>query len=275
MSFLMVLSTVGMKKSMEGDKMKYTNKHNLPDYAERWLKADEYDHEENTITASNILQPTQQMILYKRHPDELESDVSDFMAARFGTAMHDSFEKVEIPNSEKEKRLRTFFNGSVVTGKFDLMLDMHEPVQKLVDLKTTSAWSMVFGRRDEEYVKQLSIYRWLAHRNGYNVGENAEIFLVFTDWQSSMAKKGGNYPATRIAKKDIVLMSLEQTEEMISKKLIEIASVEAVASEDLPECTDEELWKDKSGKAKRCGYCSAKKVCAQYKRMKEAGTVAD
>jgi len=85
--------------------MIYTNTHNLPDYVKSWLINDTYDYEENVISATTLLKPTRQIILEMRHRDEIVQDVSELIASKFGTALHLSFEKVNIPNVMHEKRL--------------------------------------------------------------------------------------------------------------------------------------------------------------------------
>lgn len=37
--------------------MKYTNKHNFPDFVVQWLEHDEYDYDENTISATTLMKP--------------------------------------------------------------------------------------------------------------------------------------------------------------------------------------------------------------------------
>ena len=76
--------------------MQITNNHEISLPMAVWLLHDEYYYirEENYISATSLLRSTKQIILSKRVPSEnREADVTDFLAARFGHAVHDSIEK--------------------------------------------------------------------------------------------------------------------------------------------------------------------------------------
>lgn len=289
--------------------VKYTNKHNLPDYVVEYLKFDEYDYEEGVISATRLMSPARQFALYKSHKDELECDVSDLVASRYGTAIHDSMEKVKLKGCEQEIRLRHTmpFNNDFIklSGKFDIM--RMGDTQKLIDVKSTSVWSWVFNSKEKDYVQQLSTYRYLANKNGYNVGREAEILMFFTDWNRTQAKKSPDYPSLRVAIKPILLMNTEDTEKYILERLTKLTNATESEEKDLPLCSDEELWKDEDkwaittpkrkralklcstmeeaneyllknklsqatiekrpGKVRRCEYCMARKWCSQYKTL--------
>jgi len=287
--------------------MIYTNTHNLPDYVKSWLINDTYDYEENVISATTLLKPTRQIILEMRHRDEIVQDVSELIASKFGTALHLSFEKVNIPNVMHEKRLYCTFTVNdreyKVSGKFDMLKYLSKNTQMLIDIKTTSVWTYIKGSRDNDYVKQLSIYKYLCNKNGFNVVDKAEICYVFTDWSKSKAGKNG-YPELRVQVKEIDLLSDEETETLILKKLIEIDNERLVDENNLIFCNDLELWrgptyylvekdsksvkyynkeealklaesigtdniKEVRGKPRRCEYCNVRQFCNQYRKEVE------
>jgi len=192
--------------------MKYTNKTKLPDYVRLWLESDEYDYDDKSVSASQLLMPLRQFALYRIYKDQISVDVTERIALRYGTAIHDSFEKVDIPNSLQEKRMQTMIKGFKLRGKPDLIIDLDQFLHTIVDLKSTSVWTYIYGSRLEDYKQQVSIYRFLAIRNGYNVSQTAEICMVFTDWSKSRAKKSEDYPQSRIKIVPIELMSIEETE---------------------------------------------------------------
>lgn len=295
----------------------YTNKHNLPDYVVEYLKFDEYDYEEGVISATKLMSPVRQFALYKQHKDELECDVSDLVASRYGTAIHDSMEKVKLKDCKQEIRLRHNMlledKSFEISGKFDIMR-MGE-IQKLIDVKSTSVWSWVYNSKEKDYVTQLSIYRYLANKNGYKVGREAEILMFFTDWNRTQAKKNPDYPPLRVATKPILLMNTEDTEKYILERLSLFNGANNCEEKDLPLCSDEELWKDadkwaittpkrkralklcetmkeaneylmknklsqatiekRPGKIKRCEYCMARRWCSQYKKFVLDGDIEE
>ena len=290
--------------------MRFTNKYGFPQYVVEYLEHDEYDYEEGVISATRLLTPPRQFALYHRFKDELEMDISDVIPSRYGTAIHASVEKVKLTNCVQEKRLYSDIKvGDKVfklSGKFDIIKDMDKKVRKLVDIKSTSVWSYIYDSKIKDYETQLSIYRYLANKNGYNVGEDAEIFMVFTDWSRKRAQMNSTYPETRIKIKPIKLWSEKETEEYIKYRLSLFDECLKMEEPKLPECTDEELWREKpkyevmigervvkncsseekakehikkyqldakinlkKGKVKRCDYCVAKKFCSQYAKLKE------
>ncbi len=289
--------------------MKYTNKHNFPDYVQQWLKFDEYDYNPDTISATTLLQPPRAYALQLQNYDELEVDFSDIIPSRYGTAIHDSVEKVKLDNCIQERRLRTLIDEIVVTGKFDIMKEIRKGVFKLVDVKSTSVWTFIYGSKDEEYIKQLSIYRYLGHMNGYNVQQNAEIFMIFTDWSGARAREDEKYPQTRIEIVDLKLWDINKTRNYIKERVNLLTNTASMEQKDMPKCTNEELWaketkwavlqrgkktairlcnsqieadklvkerlgmyvEERKGMAKRCKYCSARKFCTQHEELVTEG----
>lgn len=262
------------------------------------------------------MKPSRVYWLTKRNGDDLAMDVSELVASRLGTAIHDSIEKIETPNVHKEERVfkKLEINGVTYTvaGKYDILTEQNGK-WVLRDIKTTSVWAWIFGGKDEDYRKQLSIYRWLLS-DKHDVEDAAYIDFFFTDWQSMKAKTEENYPSQRIAPGyKIDLLTLEETEAYVRERLLEIFSQAEVPDSMLPECTDEELWADedtyavkkydakratkvcsskeeavqyiadkkmtdvriefRKGKVKRCKYCPAAPFCSQFFELDQQGLI--
>ena len=286
--------------------MKYTNKHNLDEWLCRYLAEDDYDYDPDpmTVSATTLMGPARAWALKRMHPDDLVIDYADLIRAKNGTAIHAAIEASKVIESIgglQEKRFYGELDGFRVSGKMDMILD-----GVINDFKTTSVWKVVKAEYDD-YIKQLSIYRWLLHKNEIETAEYGFIHFFFTDWKRADALKNNDYPAIPYHKLRLELWTPEQTETYISERLGEFA----FALGSLPECTVEELWKDpdkwavfkkpgqarawrvldseaeaqkmaddlggvvelRSSKAKRCGYCTARFVCSQYETMLKAGCV--
>lgn len=222
--------------------MKYTNKHEFPDFVVQWLEHDDYDYDANTISATTLMKPARAWALEKKNWEDLEIDVADVIASRYGTAIHDSVEKVKLAGCKQEQRLRKSVMNRIITGKFDILKQVAADQLELIDVKSTSVWTYIYGSKDEDYQKQLSIYRWLAVQNGYNVIMKARIWMIFTDWSAEKARKDSEYPQTRIAIKEIDLWPDEQTLKYIGSRIELFNQTLAKDEKDMPECTDEELW---------------------------------
>jgi hypothetical protein len=296
--------------------MKYTNRHNFPEFVQQWLEFDEYDYNPDTISATTLMAPAKAYGLKKQHWDDLEIDIADLIASRYGTAIHDSVEKVKLKDCLQEERLKKEMLGKMITGKFDILHQISQangkPVYELIDVKSTSVWSVVYNSKEEDYIKQLSIYRYLATENGYEVVGDAKIWMVFTDWSSAKAKKDPDYPQARLYIKEIKLWTPKETEEWIEQRINDLEDAANRPQEEMQDCTDKELWAEEDkwaimkekrisavklhdteeeakkhletlddkhsivhrpGKVKRCKYCTASKFCKQYERMIQEGRI--
>tara|TARA_R110002020_G_scaffold94362_1_gene227160 strand:- start:6020 stop:7015 length:996 start_codon:yes stop_codon:yes gene_type:complete len=253
----------------------YTNKLNISLPLAVFLMYDSYDHDkrDNVISATGLLRPIKQLVLTQqnRHLDTIK-DVSDLVAARMGTAIHDACEKSwsnrnnvlealklmgaadgvvdsirvnpEDPDSLEEGHLAIYVEqraekeimNMIVSGKYDLVLD-----GQLSDYKSTSVWTYIYGSKIEDYIKQGSIYKWLSPSK--ITGDTVTIHYIFTDWSASAARNDPKrYPQQRILSKEYPLWSIEETENWIKNKLELYQTLAHSSQEELPECTDEELW---------------------------------
>lgn len=258
-----------------------TNTHGISLPLAVWLLFDDYDYvrDQNYISATSLLKSTKQIILSKRIPyDQQEADVSDFIAARFGHAVHDSVEKAwKISGASAMKRLgypdhiadnimvnpsqeelaanpnaipvwmerrsvkEIDINGVkwLVGGKFDKVMD-----GRLFDTKTTSVYSFIKGSKDEDYGLQGGIYKWLNEGGPYEISSD-HIFIqfIFTDWQRSMAKRDPKYPQVKIIEHPVLMPSTNDVEDYVVGKIKELSRLWDAPEERLPDCTDKELWR--------------------------------
>lgn len=236
--------------------MKYTNKNKFNKIISEWLRNDTYDHEEGVLSATALLKPIKSIQLMRKHWNDIEIDIENLIASRLGTAIHDSFEKIQLKNFIQEQRYYAEIDGQKISGKFDFLEKLPDKKHKLSDLKTTSVWAFVYGSNIDITIKQLSIYRWLGHQNGLDIIDTANIIYVFTDWSRAKARKGGGYPAHRCAVKTIKLLSLAETETYIKDR------IKVILSDDMPDCTDSELWKSEDKiKVFKDGNKTASKIC--------------
>lgn len=293
--------------------MKYTNKYNLPDYVVAYLTHDEYDHEEGVWSATSLMKPIRMAALEKRYDDELVMDVSDLIAAKYGTDIHNGFERAKMPPGfVQEMRLYAEVIGHRISGKIDLRkyIEMHK-AWKMIDIKSTSVWKYIFGEF-KEFIKQLSIYRFICEENDIPTIDAGEICLCFTDWKKSEILRNKDYPKTRIMPIVVSLTSVEDIKKWIAKRLLDIMSALKLPDDRLPLCPDEELWRQpdkwvvmkqkrksalkvhlnevdamehadnvptgyvvhRPGKVNRCAYCRVCKWCTQYQYFEVNGLVS-
>lgn len=327
--------------------MKITNQSDVALALAVWLVNDTYDYvnEPNYVSVTQLMKPIRHIVLPPRVPaEERTADVADFVSKAMGHSLHDSIEKAwvkghktnlrklgypesvvnrvlvnptdeelaavqnPIPVYLEQRAFRTItVMGKTfkIGGKFDMVAEgiVH-------DNKSTTAYTWLYGGKDDDYRLQGSLYRWL------NPGKITEDFIrinfIFTDWQASQAKQNPNYPQSRVQYKDIPLMSVEETEAWVIAKLTQYLRYKDAPEAQLPECTPEELWmsdpvfkyyadptkttgrstknfesqkeakvfmQEKGGKgilitvpgsAKRCGYCDGYSICTQKDKLNHA-----
>ena len=253
--------------------MKITNNSDISLALAVWLVHDEYDYidQPNYISVTTLMRPLRQIILPRRIPKEKrEADVGDFIARALGHSLHDSIEKawkrgyerslallgypanvikrVMInPTDEElaaakdpipiylEQRAFRVINGWTVGGKFDIVTE-----GIVQDFKSTSAYTWVYGGRDDEHQQQGSLYRWL---NPEKITEDfIRINYILTDWQKAQARSNPKYPQKRVEAKEIPLLDVTTTHRWVEDRLKLIEKFMDAPEKDIPECTDEELW---------------------------------
>jgi len=261
--------------------MRLTNEHGISLPLAVWLLHDDYDFitDPNYISATALLKSTRQLVLSQRVMDsDKEMDLSFFIAARFGNAIHDSVEKAwklsaaagmrklgypetitknmvinpneaylnafpdAIPVWMEQRAIREIQVGSTtykIGGKFDMVLD-----GRLFDYKTTSVYSYLLGNKDDDYAMQGGIYHWLNPE--LITDDHVYIQFIFTDWQRSQSKRDSHYPQTRTKEHPVLMPSLQETEAFISSKLAQLNRYKDSPDEEIPFCTDKELWRSQT-----------------------------
>jgi hypothetical protein len=320
--------------------MKYTNDEDYSLSIAVWLCAEFYDHNRHPgklhMSATGLLKPIRQIVLAQRvaAKEDVETvrDIKADIPSRLGTAIHAGIERAWIhrykeamtrlgypqrvidkvrinPSKEAlkenpdiipvyiEQRFTKELDDFIIDGEADFIGQ-----GVLEDFKSTGVYGYMKGNNDDAYIKQGSIYRWLNPE--VITADFMRIQMIFTDWSKldSIIKKKAGYPATRIVTKKLELMSMEETENYIKQRIREIKTNMNAPEENLPMCTPEELWQDKTvykffsnpkntrsqgnfdtyaeahnkmmkagkgivkevhGKVKRCNWCDGFELCTQ------------
>jgi hypothetical protein len=252
----------------------YTNIHNINPIMAAWLVNNNYSSgdklypDKRVISATTLLKPVRQYVLGNLVKD-VTMDISDLVALKLGTSVHDSIEKLWTDkNKLKEALLKLNYsekdiesinvNGTLSKDKYNLILEQRFFKElndiiisgqvdmiaggQLIDFKTTSTYTYKHGTNDEKYKLQGSIYKWLIPDI---ITENTILIqYVFTDWQAGQAKLDpDNYPPSRVIDQHIELYSLEEIEEIIINKFNIIKENESLPNQDnMIRCTDDDLW---------------------------------
>lgn len=261
--------------------MSYLNSTGVSISVAAWLAHDDYDYvtDPNYISVTTLIKPVKQIILANRLPepeDMPKSDVISRYASCRGSAIHNSIEhvwknhhdstlksigikkkirdKIRVNPTEEmlkeaedngtsiipvymEQRHQKTAHGFTIGGKYDFVLEGY-----VEDFKTTSTYTYTKETNNEKQRLQGSLYRWLApHIITQDV---MKIQYLFTDWKAMDAQRDPNYPPQPIVEKRHQLYSMNDTTRYIDDKLIAIKQLADSPEEDMPPCTDEDLWRD-------------------------------
>lgn len=250
--------------------MIYTNQTGLPLSVAVFLATDSYDKDTDTVSATALLKPLRQLILTPRvSAEDASVDVLNMLKSRVGSAIHDGIEYawknnykqaleslgypkgvresiVINPTTEQveegcipvylEQRASKVVNGIKITGKYDFIAD-----GVIEDFKSTGTFTYVNDTKSNDYILQGSIYRWL---NPDKVTSSIlRIVYIFMDWNTLRAKTDPNYPKQSVMAVEYPLMSLQETENFVINKLNQFLKLKDAPEEQLPLCTDKELWR--------------------------------
>jgi hypothetical protein len=252
--------------------MKYANTSAVPLSLAVFLATDSYDHnpDPNTISATALIKPIRQIILSARVPEDMTPvDLINMVPSRMGTAIHDAIErswkdnfqialdqlgypkkvieKIRInPKPEEltdglipiylEQRAHKQIGKYVISGKYDFIGD-----GRVEDFKSTSTYTAIHNTNDDKYILQGSIYRWLNPT--LITKDEMAIQFIFTDWSKAKAMQDPKYPQQRIQQRILPLKSIQETDAFVNRKLAQIEQYWDVPEEQLPLCSDEDLWR--------------------------------
>lgn len=251
----------------------YTNSTGLPLSVAVYLATDHYDHKAvgDGISATTLLKPIKQVILSKRVTgQEGIPDVAGMVSSRIGTSIHNGIKHAWEHNHEAalrslgvpemvikkvvvnpqpdadltgkipvylEVRTSRVIEGMKVSGEFDFVAE-----GGLEDHKSTGVFTFMNNTKDDDYILQGSIYRWLNPK--IITKDTIGINFIFMDWSAAQAMQQPNkYPQSRILQKKYNLLSLVETEEYVKTRIKTLLSLWNAPEALLPMCTDKDLWR--------------------------------
>lgn len=250
----------------------YTNVSNVPLSMAVFLATDSYDYvgDADYISTTSLIKPLRQLILASRiKQEDTTVDLVNMVPSRMGSAIHDAIERAWKTNYRGAMKLlgypkrvidRVVINPSkeeltddtipiyleqrsfkkvgkwLIGGKFDFVGD-----GRVEDFKSTSTYTAINKTKDDDYILQGSIYRWL--QPDIITRDEMAIQFIFTDWSAAKANSDPSYPQARIQQRVLKLKSLAETDAFIKRKLRLIEQYWDSPEEEIPYCTDEELWR--------------------------------
>ncbi len=227
---------------------KITNRLNLPKQLVD-LVSNDYQPKEHQYSCTTILKPTRQVILERRHNDEIEQDVSEMVWCIFGILAHSVIENSQEDAGQfKEEKLKVDLGkyckeleGYYLSGRSD-MIDLLDKC--ITDWKTASCWKVIY-KDFEDWRKEMLIYAWAVKDMGFEI-DKAQAIAFLKDHNKTKAKVDSSYPQLPVwvEKFKFTDKDFKDIEEFIKNRFLELKKYEDVSDEELPMCSMEERWNE-------------------------------
>jgi hypothetical protein len=217
--------------------MKITNKQGLPEAFVQMAQSN-YRPTPRRYSATALLKGVREVILERRHGDEIQEDVSDMIWMLFGTAVHSILERQKTGADQiKENYVVMPVGDYSVSGRFDLF---DSTTKTVTDYKTCSVWKIIHGEFDD-WKKQLLIYATIMRHVGYDV-RHGQIVALMKDHSKSKAKFDPTYPQfpVKTIKYDFTDKDFQEIDAFIHDRISQLAKAEKLPDDKLPICTAEE-----------------------------------
>lgn len=215
---------------------KITNKLNLPksfiNYAD---SSNVHTYEPNTYSVTELLSGTREIVLRRRHRDEITTDICDMIPALFGTAVHKVLEENGDSNCQQEVQMSTTFGKYILFGICDVLNVEEELIE---DYKTCSV-SKVMKKDFDDWRKQGLSYAYIQLTKGIIV-RHLKFYALMKDWSKIKSLSVSNYPSSPIYiwEMDIQDSDFDYIQGWLKQKFADIEKAES----ELPECSNEERW---------------------------------
>jgi hypothetical protein len=221
--------------------MKITNKFGIPQTIVNVVKRPQYSKGDVNISVTELMNSPRIVQLRTQHMEDIETDVSDMVWSLFGSAVHNILEHGKDEHHVVEERLFTQFEGWKISGAIDLQ-EVYSDGIHIKDYKVTSAWAV--QQEKQEWMQQLNIYAWLVEKVKQQKVASLQIVGIVRDWSRRDAETKEGYPQAPIVTLDIPLWDFDVREQYVHDRLVQHneALFARQVGDDLPWCTEEEMW---------------------------------
>lgn len=156
--------------------MKLTNIYNLPDGIAQALTKEDFEPNLKRMSVTDLIGPPLIRTLKLTKSNEITNDVSEYLWALLGNAIHYILSKT---SGETEVKLEYSYQDLTIVGKIDRIDD-----DFIEDYKITSVWSFLNGVKDE-WSQQLNVYDWLRQKVKNKRAKGLRINAILRDWTAS------------------------------------------------------------------------------------------
>ncbi|MCG7851202.1 MAG: hypothetical protein MIO92_01630 [Methanosarcinaceae archaeon] len=195
-----------------------------------------YDKGDADVSVTDLCKPPRAFILGKENDLRIVKYASEFILMLEGSAVDYIISEGAGTEDIVHERHTEEINGWRVSGEPDCF---EIPTGKLWDWKKVNIWEYVYGIKPDK-VWQLNMYAYLF-RKKYDI-RSLHLGMIYSNWEKKKAENSldSDYPPKKILTFEVEKWEEETTYNFISDKLYPIQNY--LATQELPECTDEERW---------------------------------
>ena len=218
-----------------------TNKFNLPQQFVDAVISEEPPLAEDIFSVTETLKGVREIVLSRRHRDEITIDVSDMVWMLFGKAVHSMLDtKKESTGDLVEQRLTNFMGAVSLTGRPDLY---RESDQCVVDYKTCSIWKVIH-KDFKDWERQIYLYAWLLELNNYEV-KRGRVLAFMKDHSKLDAERNKDYPQhpVYVHEFDIDGTTMNKMVDEAIQVMMAAYRLRNVSTPSLPLCSDEQRYR--------------------------------
>jgi len=250
--------------------LQITNKLGLPEAVYNVLAKDNYVKGDSNYSVTSLLKSPRQLQLERRFTDDLVEDASDRVWSLLGQAAHTVLEQHAPEDSMSEERLYINISDRRLGGQVD---NYHDGI--VTDYKVTSAYSIIYGSKLNDWEFQLNTYAKIFRENSYPV-KGLQIVAILRDWSKMKALSQKDYPQSPIQIIPITVLPDDVITTMIDIRIRLHKEAEELPTEELPPCNAHDMWEDATKYAvMKEGRKSAVRVYSTWEdatdHIKEAG----
>lgn len=257
--------------------MKITNKTNIDELVVKAVDSN-YQYTDKKYSVTSILTDYKEIILKRRHHNDMVRDVKDMAWLMFGTAFHEYLEKQEVEWVEVKESVFNVFKRFAkdckeewVTSDTNGELEPHYYIKpklkeehliykcqhseytltgysdlynlltnEVIDYKTASVNKVLYGDWDD-YIKQLKLYAMMLNSMGFPCYKG-RLIVFLKDWSKTQyTRDPKNYPSSPIYQIgwNFTHQDLIDEKQWVEDYFMKLADIENLADDELVICNDD------------------------------------
>ena len=275
---------------------KFTNRYGFSTKIEEFIAKnnEHWPKKDHRVSVTTLTDTTKSAVLKGKHGDEIVTDISEYFARIFGSGVHRLYEDSHVSGLLQECSIQRDVDvvtgpGTTekwtISGRFDELVynDGKSDRIRLGEFKTSSVWKYV-KQEFVDYIRQLSIYRWMLtdciltvpmmewNLKNEEIQRNpifkffellssheimgvkfhvqipaestADLSLFFQDWSKKDARSKEGYPRFQLVESKLTLLDTEHARDWAMAKLQFYVEGLSKADDETEECSKDDRYQD-------------------------------